>query len=150
MTQCFDCGQYGHYRSDCPHRGKTGTTRPGARPAVLECRLCGDNHFMRDCPQLEIAKRLLRQEASTKTDSKPTSTRTSAPTDSTTAFKKDGTAVVFETNDSPVRVCDPALPVCEGSSPGTPRMALFFVLGSSSDSTDMDSGRFWLCEKPHR
>ena len=85
---------------------------------------------MRECPHLEVAKRLLRQETSTKSDFKPTSARTSTPPDSTSAFKKDGTAVVYETTDSPVRVCDPALPVCEGSSPGTPRMALFFVLGA--------------------
>ena len=85
---------------------------------------------MRECPELETAKRLLRQESGSKSDSKPISGRTSALNDQTSAYKKDGTAVIYETEESPVRIIDSAMPMSEESTPGTARMQLFFVLGA--------------------
>ena len=128
-SKCYSCGQPGHYRADCPRRSRVGTSRR-LQPVQIECRLCGEHHFVRECPQLEAAKRLLKQEASAKTDTKTNAARTSTVSDSSVNFKKDGTAVIFETEDSPVQVCDPALPMSDESTPGNPRMALFFVMGA--------------------
>ena len=61
---------------------------------------------------------------------KPTSVRTSAMNDPTSAFKKDGTAVIEETKESPVRIIDLPMPMSEESTPGTAGMQLFFVLGA--------------------
>ena len=130
-TKCYNCGQYGHYRSDCPQRRKSRFTgRQATRPSVIECRLYAGNHYVRQCPQLETVKRLLSQESVFKSDSKPTSARTSALNYATSAFKKDGTAVFYEAEESPVRIIDPAMPMSEKSTPGTARMQLFFVLGA--------------------
>ena len=50
--------------------------------------------------------------------------------DPSTAFKKDGTAVIYETEESPVRIIDQAMPVSKESTPGTARIQLFFELGA--------------------
>ena len=60
---------------------------------------------------------------------KSTSVRTLAPSDSSSVFKKDGTAIGYDTEESPVQIIDPSLLMSEESTPGTPRMQLFFVLG---------------------
>ena len=85
---------------------------------------------MRECPRLEEAKRLLGKGSMTESNLKSTSARTSAPSDSSSLFKKDGTAIVYDTEESPVQIIDPSLPMSEESTPGTPRMQLFFVLGA--------------------
>ena len=74
---------------------------------------------MSECPQMEMAKRLLSQESGSKGDFKPTSVRASALSDPTSTFKKDGTAVSYETEKSPVQTIDPAMPMSEESTPGT-------------------------------
>ncbi len=130
-TKCYNCGQFGHYRSYCPQQRKSRFAgRQSTRPAAIECRLCAGNHYVRECPQMETAKRLLSQESVSKSDSKPTPARTSALNDPTSMFKKDGTAVIYETEESPVRIIDPAMPMSEESTPGSARMQLFFVLGA--------------------
>ena len=130
-TKCYRCGQYRHYRSDCPQRRKSRFRgRQATRPSVIDCRLCGRNHHVRECPQLETAKRLVCQNSGSKSDSKPTSARTSVLNDPTSAFKKDGTAVIYETKKSLVRIIYPPMPISEESTPGTARMQLFFVLGA--------------------
>ena len=53
------------------------------------------------------------------------SARTSAPTDSSSAFKKDGTAIVYDTYESLVQIIDPSLPMSEKSSFEKPRMHKF-------------------------
>lgn len=82
------------------------------------------------CPQLETAKRLISHESVLTGDSKPTSARISAPSDPTSAFKKDGTAIIYETDESPVQLIDPTMPMSEESIPGTALLQLFFVLGA--------------------
>ena len=79
-------------------------------------------------------------------------TRPSAPNEPSAVFKRDGTAVINEPfvpddllleiehlplsvstpqSDCPVQVIDPALPaICKESTPVTPLMQLFFVLGA--------------------
>ena len=114
-----------------PKRRKSKFTgRQATRPSVIECRLFAKNHYVRECPQLETAKRLFSQESGSKSDSKPTSARTSALNDPTLAFKKDCTAVIYETEKSQIRIIDPAMPMSEELTLGTAGMQLFFVLGA--------------------
>ena len=85
---------------------------------------------MKEFPRLEKAKRLLGKESTSKSDFNSTSARTSVTRDSRSVFKKAGTAIVYDTEESPVQIFDPSLPMSEEYSPGTPRMQLFFVLGA--------------------
>ena len=121
-TKCYIRGQYGHYKLDCPQRRKSKyTERQLMRPSAIECRLCAGNHYIRECPKLETAKRMLSQESAS-SDFKLTLARTSTPSDSISVFKKDGTAIIYETDNSPVQIIDPAMPMSEESTPGTARM----------------------------
>ena len=128
--KCFECGQYGHYRVDCPRRGKLGVNCSTARPSMVECRLCGNNHFVQECPHLESAKRLLTLDASCQGEPKSTTALTSALDNTKCPFKKDGTAVVSAVEDSRIRVCDTMIRVDEEAAQGTDRMALFFLRGA--------------------
>ena len=83
---------------------------------------------MRKCPRLEEAKRLLGRGLASKSDSKPTSARTSAQSDTNSAFKKNGTVVNYETAELLIQINDPTMPMSEESTPGAPRMQLIFVL----------------------
>ena len=103
---------------------------------------------MRDCPQLEAAKRLLTQETSAKTDTKQNLSRTSAPSDSSAAFKKDGTAVVYEAEDSPVQIYDPALPMSEEATPNAKTSVVLRARGRS-DPSNLDTGRLRFSQKSH-
>ena len=136
-TKCYNCGQYGHYKSDCPQRKKSKfTMRQPARRSVIECRLCKGNHYVRECPQLGKSKQWLSQESTAKGDSK----LTSAPNDLSSAFKKDGTIIVYDTEESPVQILDPSLSMSEESTFKTPRMQLFSVLGAVQTLLYLDYG----------
>ena len=131
-TKCYNCGQFGHYKSDFPQRRKSNyTKRQPMRPSAIECRLSAGNHYMRECPELGTAKRLLSQKSVSNSDSKPTNLGTNlSPDDSTSAFKKDVTKFIYETEESPVQIINPAMPMSEESTHGTAKMQLFFVLGA--------------------
>ena len=95
---------------------------------------------MRDCPDLPSAKKLLEREKS-KSSSDPQTpkpqSRSQTPNEPDLSFKRNGTETLREaapgasSNESPVKVIDPALPAMnQESTPGTRRMQLFFVLGA--------------------
>ena len=93
--------------------------------------------FFRNCPKLSTAQTLLAKSESkedtdtSSRDTVPRSSATSALTETSVTFKTDGTAVLSESEKSPVMVLDPTMPAMnEESTPGTPRMKLFFVLGA--------------------
>ena len=69
--------------------------------------------------------------------SKPLAPRASAPNvpnESNAAFKRDGSAMLSDTEQLPVRVLDRAmLGINEESTFGTPRLQLFFVIGAVQD-----------------
>lgn len=47
---CFNCGQSGHWSSECPHP-KKGSTTPSRSPSVTSCYNCGKTgHRTRNCP----------------------------------------------------------------------------------------------------
>ena len=95
---------------------------------------------MRDCPELPYARKSVELRKS-KSGSDPQTpkpqSRSQTPNEPDPNFKRNGTATLSEeaqlvsSNESPVKVVDPALPaMCQESTPGTPRMQLFFVLGA--------------------
>ena len=148
-TKCNNCKQCGHYKSDCLQQRKSIYTKcQPMRPSAIEFRLCAGNHYIRECPQLETAKRLLSQGSVSKVDSKPTSARTSAPSYQTSAFKTDGNAVIYETDESPVRIIVITMPMSEESTPswdGT--NAVVIRVWSGSNFSNLDFSRFWFEKK---
>ena len=138
-TKCYNCGQYGHYKSDCPLR-KTSVPRQATRTSRVPssgCLICHGNHFARDCSQLQTARQLLEQHNRKPADGAEQSVLLKAPPRASTSadpkvqFREGGTGVICQVGRSPIRVRDPALPMMgEESTPGSARMQLFFVLGA--------------------
>ena len=141
-TRCYGCGRYGVSRSNCQRPRRFGflmdvfnhLQRLDLR---FDCALCKTNHFLRNCPKLRTAQQLLAKSESkwdiaiSRRDTVPRSSATSAPTETSVTFKRDGTAVLSESEESPVMVLDPTMPaMSEESTAGTPRMKLLFVLGA--------------------
>ena len=140
---------------NAPDRIAKGPSRFTPR-AKLECLLCKGNHFVSDCPSLPATQQATARSGQVQVaePQKPVSapsTRPSAPNETSAVSKRNGTAVLNEPfvrddllleieplflsvatpqSDSSVQVIDPALPaMSEESTPGTPQMQLFFVLG---------------------
>ena len=153
-TRCYGCGQYSHFKSDCPRPCRKGPRRFATR-AKLECLHCKGDHFVRNCPSLpavQQATKLSGQARETEPQKQVTvpSARPSVPDDYSATFKRDTALVLSESpspddqltqadsppsseptpqSESPVQVIDPALPAMSPeSTPKTPRMQLFFIL----------------------
>ena len=112
---------------------------------------------MQNCPSLPAAQQATERSGQARETEPPKqvaapSARPSAPNEPSATFKRDGTAVLSESpspdnqlaqtdspppseptpqSESPVQVIDPVLPAMSPeSTPGTPRMQLFFILGA--------------------
>ncbi len=124
----------GEYLDEYPVRFSGRRLQPFAAQSPIECLLCQGNHSVQNCPALSAAQQCSARFVS-KGDPDPSELiafRVSAPNvsnESNAAFKRDGTAMLSDAEQSPVRVLDTALPaVNEESNPTTPRLQLFFVL----------------------
>ena len=150
--KCYGCVRNGHFKSDCPRLGNWLKRRSAPRPS-LECLLCNGNHFVRDCLLLASPKSLLQRETGRDTDS----SKFSLPCPSTayepsTAFKRNGTAVI------PVSAEHAAFPVKLIELPSMSKKiyswnlwhAAHFCIGSCADSTNLDLCGFRLSLQPHR
>lgn len=101
-TKCNDCGQYGHFKSNCPIPERLLDRRSASRPS-LECLLCNGNHCVRYCPSLASAKTLVRQEIERERDaSKFIVPRPHTANEPSAAVKRDGTAVFLVTVEEAV------------------------------------------------
>ena len=132
-TRCYGCGKLGHYRADCTGRPRSSSVgRSPARNFPLSCLICGERHLVRNCPQLDIARQAAKADRGGPESAEPRKQfRPPAQADPGTAFKLDGTAVLVDSDDSPVKILDSTMAaMSEESTPGTPRMLLFFVLGT--------------------
>ena len=155
-TRGYCCGQYCHFKSDCPQPIRQGLWCFTPR-ANLECLLCNINYFQRNCPSLPAAQQATERSGQTR-ETEPQeqvaalSARPSAPNEPSAAFGRDGTAVLSECpspdnqqlqldlppsseltpqGESPVQVIDPAVPAMSlETSLGTPRKKLIFILGA--------------------
>ena len=92
---------------------------------------------MRNCPKLSIAQQAIHSRIDSKRDADtskqilPRASVSSIPNEPNPDFKRDGTAILPDQEQSPVRVFDPAMPaMSEESTPGTPLIKLFFVIGA--------------------
>ena len=97
--------------------------------------LCNGNPFVRDCPSLSSAKSWLRRETGRDKDlSKSSVPRSLTANEPSSAFKRDGNAVLpvsVKHAKFPVQIIDPAMPsMTEKSTVKTFQMQIFFVLGA--------------------
>lgn len=140
-TLCYGCGQFKHYRSNCPRNQRFDDRRPQMR-YPLECLICKSVHLTRKCPSLpavqqQHARPGLMREQKASTLAVPRSSATNKPNAN---FKRDWTAALQELSTpdeppfrqeplphdesqsqggSPVQVIDPAEPaLSEESSQG--------------------------------
>ena len=63
-TKCFGCGQYGHFKSDCPLR-KAQAARQGTRTSKTPetgCLICKGKYFARNCPVLQKVQQSMQQD----------------------------------------------------------------------------------------
>ena len=134
-TKCYGCDQYGHYKADCPRLRSSGGGRQQTRAPLSGCLLCGGDHFAKNCPQLALAKRAVAETAASskadKTDIKPVLPPRPSSSDPGAVGKKDSTMVLAASGGLARQATDTVMPaMSEESTPGTPRMQLFFVLGA--------------------
>ena len=168
-TKCYGCGQYGHFKSDCPRPNRRGPKRFAPR-TKLESLLCQGNHFIRNCPPLPVAQQATERSGQAR-ETEPqkqvaaSSARSSAPNEPSATFKREGTAVLSESpfSDNQLVQADlppsseptpRARPPCKSSTPpcrDEPRVnprdsANDIVLHtlSRSDFARLDTSRFWF------
>ena len=126
--RCYGCGQYGHYRFDCPRGRRSNSVRPQAR-FPLECILCKGADRVRDCSMLTACQQVERSSQARDSEpakagfqprpSAPVAARPAAPNEPNAAFKRDGTAVLHDSppaDESPPQ--DTVPQPCESSSLG--------------------------------
>ena len=125
-TRCYGCGQYGHFRSDCPRGRCANSARPQTR-FPLECLLCKGTYRTRDCYLLSACQQLACtpqardlepvKAAIQSRPSVPVTLRSAALNKPNAAVKRYGIAVLHEsTLADESLLLDAALPQCESSS----------------------------------
>ena len=156
--KCFNCGEAGHYRSECPHP-QDPTTFPQPRQGQFQCSICRGPHLARFCPRYNEPTRGLGSYGSTSGanplrtsgDARVSTTVSQPPppsgasrlpvvrppnTQSSTAsfFGEEPSMPIFD-SPQPAMGYEESWMAALGTSPGNARTALSFFAGNIQNQT---------------